>query len=411
MSSSSPQAVIRPPHEKASERWTTSREACSLPVHRWYLFPHSYHPALVDWILDEWRLKEGELLDPFVGSGTTLLAAQDRGMSGLGVDISPFAVFVSRVKLRRFGRDLGSDWELLSGRLDAARVRRHRCRQTDRLLHFFPPAVLESLFEVRCVINELVRAKNRPFFVLALLRSFEKLSHFRRDGGWPKRKTLTAVGRRDVLSEFETRVGEMLQDVSRREQRLPRPRVRIGDARRVQRTGRQFQALITSPPYPNKHDYTRIFEPELLFEFMAASEVRSLRHRTLNSHVEARPRRPRTTDMLSPVAHELVHELEERARDSRVPRMIGAYLQDLHRSLAAASKVLVPSAPMAWIVGNVRYYGLTVPIDELFAEIATRAGFGSVETRVLRYRGNSAQQMGRHGRVPSRESLVTMYNH
>ena len=73
------------------------------PVHRWFTFPHSFSFELVDRLIDEWSLTPGDrILDPFVGAGTTLLAARARSIRSVGVDLSPLAVFASRTKLAAY---------------------------------------------------------------------------------------------------------------------------------------------------------------------------------------------------------------------------------------------------------------------------------------------------------------------
>ena len=73
--------------------WVTPKAAKSQPIHRWYLLPHSFTGDLVHALIDEWHLDETDnLLDPFAGAGTTLLAAKERGIPGSGYDLSPLAV-------------------------------------------------------------------------------------------------------------------------------------------------------------------------------------------------------------------------------------------------------------------------------------------------------------------------------
>jgi tRNA G10 N-methylase Trm11 len=73
------------------------------PIHRWFFFPHSYSPELVKAILDRWRLPHGShILDPFVGAGTTLLVAKERGYSATGFDLSPISLLTSNVKIHTY---------------------------------------------------------------------------------------------------------------------------------------------------------------------------------------------------------------------------------------------------------------------------------------------------------------------
>ena len=63
---------------------------------------------------------------------------------------------------------------------------------------------------------------------------------------------------------------------------------KIGDARRLQ-TKRKFDAIITSPPYPNRHDYTRIDPLEMAFDFISTNQdLKKIRYETIRSHVEAK---------------------------------------------------------------------------------------------------------------------------
>ena len=68
--------------------WLTPREARSEPVHRWFVFPHSYSPALVQHLFEKLGVAEGgTVLDPFCGAGTTLLEASRQGLRPIGVDL------------------------------------------------------------------------------------------------------------------------------------------------------------------------------------------------------------------------------------------------------------------------------------------------------------------------------------
>ena len=66
----------------------TAKKAKLKPIYNWFVYPHSFAPELV-WFLFE-RLKiqpHQRVFDPFVGAGTTILAAKDRQVSGIGLDL------------------------------------------------------------------------------------------------------------------------------------------------------------------------------------------------------------------------------------------------------------------------------------------------------------------------------------
>ena len=164
-----------------------------------------------------------------------------------------------------------------------------------------------------------------------------------------------------------------------------------------------MSAVLTSPPYPNRHDYTRIFALELLLLFLDTQGTVGLRRQSFESHPEARPQRPEYEEYCSPAS---LKRLLGTLRSARVRRMLDGYFVDLYLSLREIARVLKPGSPAALVVGNAQYEGNVLLVDELAAEIGEAAGLICTEIRVLRMRGNSAQQMGRFGRRPSRESVV-----
>lgn len=80
-------------------RWVTPTLLRDAPVHRWFVFPHSYTGDLVETLLKEWNVALGAcVLDPFAGAGTTAVAARAAGMRAVAFDLSPLSVLATRVK-------------------------------------------------------------------------------------------------------------------------------------------------------------------------------------------------------------------------------------------------------------------------------------------------------------------------
>ncbi len=86
--------------------------------------------------------------------------------------------------------------------------------------------------------------------------------------------------------------------------------------------------------------------------------------------------------------------------------MLKGYFEDLYLTLNSAAGVMRRGARMAYIVGNARYSGVNIDVDRILAAIGEQIGLNLEKIIVLRYRGNSAQQMGKYGREKSRESIV-----
>ena len=394
--------------------WATPKPLAAKPIHRWYAFPHSFASELVHALIDEWGLtSKDHILDPFAGAGTTLLAAKERGIPATGYDLSPLAVLVSEVKIGNYNADrLWDLWSQIRRLVDPTHRNPLSTEYPELVRKALPGELLNVFDAIQYAIEGLATTcAERSFFRLALLSTVRQHSRAVADGGW-----LRWVERRSspeqALADFGKRVELMLGDLEESRMHMqgePRWNVRTADARTLPDPGSTYTAVITSPPYPNRHDYTRVFGVELMFAFLDWEQTRRLRYQSFHSHPEAHPERPDTSNYLAPRRlTQLLAELQRHDEDPRVLRMIEGYFLDLYLVLCEIRRVCKLGARIAFVVGNVQYHGTPLPVDELAAEIAEQAGLIPEKLVVVRHRSNSAQQMGEYGRKPSRESVVLM---
>lgn len=71
-------------------------------VHRLHPYLGKFIPQLVEWFLKRYFKVGNWILDPFMGSGTTLVQACELGMPSVGIDISEFNCLVARAKLAKY---------------------------------------------------------------------------------------------------------------------------------------------------------------------------------------------------------------------------------------------------------------------------------------------------------------------
>ena len=386
--------------------WVTPRGAKEKAVHRWYLFPHSFTDDLVHALIDEWSLdRQDRILDPFAGSGTTLLAAREMGVPSDGYDISPLAVLASNAKTVTFSeKRLKKLWQTLQRAL-RSRSRAPMSRTYPELVHkALPEGRLEALDAIATGIEKLgCSSSERDFFRLALISIIPRFSHAVANGGW-LRWLYQGAEAENVTISFKEQVEMMLSDVCDTAFRGNRYwKARVADARVMPASDSMYSAVITSPPYPNRHDYTRIFGVELMFAFHNWEANRALRYQTFHSHPEARPNRPLAKRYKPPKA--LTSSIRD-LTDKRMQCMLEGYFLDMYLCLCEVARVCRKGAKAAFVVGNTQYDGKAILVDEFTAEIGERAGLTCKEIRAVRWRGNSAQQMGKYGRMAARESVV-----
>jgi len=391
-------------------KWATPKRLREQPIHRWFVFPHSYTGELVKAMIDEWGLgAKDRILDPFVGAGTTLVAAKEKGIPATGYDLSPLAVLASRVKSTTYDVSvLRAAWNHLK--------RSVRPQKWNGITNTYPELVVKALpgrllwaFDD---IDKRIRMLQQPeivreFFRLALLACLPKFSRAVAAGGWLKWID-SAMDESLLLPTFETHVELMMGDIEGwRGPRANRWLAAKADARRLPGKRDMFSAIITSPPYPNRHDYTRVFGVELMFAFMDWKETRDLRYQSICSHPESHPRGHRHKEYAPSVSlQDSLAAIRATKPDPRVPRMLEGYFRDMYVCLSKMRQISREEARIGLVLGNAQYCGVPIHVDECVAQIGEQVGLRCKEVRVIRRRGNSAQQMARYGRRPSSESIV-----
>lgn len=390
--------------------WVTPKLLRSQAIHRWFAFPHSFRGELVGSLIDEWGLdEEDRILDPFVGAGTTLVVARERGIPATGYDLSPLSVLCSKVKVSEVDpANIERSWKILGRALSRKEWPRTSQEYSDLVREALPGKLLDAFDYASRRISDLeCEETEKNLFRLALLAAIPTFSRAEATGGWLKWVTKRTPACR-LGAVFGERVRVMVEDLKKpREEKASRCKVLKADARLLPVKKRLYSAVITSPPYPNRHDYTRVFGVELMFGFYGWDRTRDLRYQTFHSHPEAKPVRKRSTsyEVPSRVSH-VVKRLRRLGIDPRVPAMLDGYFLDMHLCLKEIQRVTQKHSPIALVLGNAQFAGIPIPVDELTAEIGENLGLRCAEIRVVRIRGNSAQQMADFGRKPSRESIV-----
>jgi tRNA G10 N-methylase Trm11 len=383
--------------------WLTPRPAKSAPVHRWFVFPHSYAPQLVEWTLDLLDVRaRGVVLDPFCGAGTTLVEAQRLGFRAVGTDLLPLAVLASRAKTKPLRRG-----DVVAGRQAIVRAARSAAPKAPP-----PPTLNRALTPAAYgrLASALRAARGHAAtdcLSLSVLSAASRFSALVADGGW-LRRVEPELASSDVPDAIAEAIGLVEEDIELIDGEPAR--VEIADARRLPLADSSVDAVITSPPYPNRHDYTRVFAVELELGFGLGDTVKDLRYQALSSHPEARPRERPAGYAEPETLHRRIREVTAEHPDGRIPRMLRGYFEDMFAVLSEVRRVLVSGGGAAFVVGNAQYCGVSIPVDEHLADVAEQVGLRVEYVVPLRLRGNSAQQMAAHGRRPSRESAVVVRN-
>jgi hypothetical protein len=332
-----------------SERELPERERTK-HVHRLHPYLGKFIPQLVEALLARHLPAGGRVLDPFAGSGTTLVQALESGLDGCGADVAAFNCLLMRVKTRAY------NLFVLEREVRDALARLERGEGVSGeappyAAEWFAPQAVDELLRFRSLVDGYEHAEVLRVVLARAARSARLTPHFDLDfPRAPQREEYWCHKHRRVCrpveraAHFVRRYGldtvKRIKDFSRVRVRGREAEVLHGDSRELA-FGGPFDGVVTSPPYPGLIDYHG--QHRYAYELLGLDELREL-------------------------------ELGSAARGTG-GAALAAYSEGIAATLANAAASLRSSAPVVVVINDRR---------DLYPAILERAGL-RLETRYRRH--------------------------
>ncbi|GAC1446387.1 MAG: hypothetical protein NVSMB56_04590 [Pyrinomonadaceae bacterium] len=395
-------------------------------AHNWYRFVLSFPPHLVRSYLQRFGLNEdSRVLDPFCGTGTTLVESKKLGVEGVGIEAHPMTYFASNVKmdwtpapsdLIRHARIIAATaknvLEAVSIRdeplspspfiVDLTNAHRTLEPETFKLLltNSISPLPLHKTLVLLDTIevhrDERFYRHERLALAKTLIDSIGNL-HFGPEVGVGQIKQDAAVIN-PWLAAVES-VARDLHELSEFDD--VKYTVHCADARESNEflEPESIDAVITSPPYPNEKDYTRTtrLESVLLGFIKNRADLQTLKRRLMRSNTRTVYKGDRDDDWIADHAevNRIATEIEARRLElgktsgfeRLYARVVKLYFGGMARHLANLRPALRQGANLAYIVGDqASYFRVTIRTGNLLADIADRLGYEVVARELFRSR-------------------------
>jgi len=384
-------------------------------VHDWYRFVLSYPPHLVRDYLTRFGI-DGDIvvLDPFCGTGTTLVECKKLGVASIGIEANPVPCFASRVKV---------DWSVDPDELlhHAERVAEGAAEileadgfdEPDELPLFAKSKPRRSLRKLSHETEKLLLTNSISPLPLHRTLVLLDVLQMMRDERFARYERLALAkalvfGISNLTFGPEVGVGRIKDDVAATLIWMRAVRAMVEDLRVVQKLkstdaivhladSRQalkvlqpnsVDAVITSPPYPNEKDYTRTtrLESVLLGFITKKQDLRALKQDLVRSNTRGVYKSDRDDQLVA--NHDEIQQIAKSIEKRRIAlgktsgferlyaRVTKLYFGGMKRHLADLRAVLRPGARLAYVVGDqASYLRVMIRTGQLLAGIADSLGY------------------------------------
>ena len=246
-----------------SERELPERERTK-HVHRLHPYLGKFIPQLVEVLLGRYFRPRQHVLDPFAGSGTTLVQALESGLDATGVDIAAFNCLLMDVKTRPYNAFV-LEHELREVHSRIPELEQTVAKWAGFVRRWYAPQAARELLAFRAIVDEYEHADVLRVVLARASRSARRTTHF--DLDFPRVPQVSPYWcykhRRECrpidkaahfLRRYTLDTLARLKEFARVRARAREAFVIHGDSCDV-RYGVKFDGILTSPPYPGLIDY------------------------------------------------------------------------------------------------------------------------------------------------------------
>lgn len=383
-----------------------------IPFQRWYPYIEGYSPEFVKYAINNYCDSPKTLLDPFVGTGTTIFAADTLGISTYYSEINPLLQFIIQTKIKVLNLDFQAR-SILAKELENTRKNFRtnlKLYETDKYLtdnyiivfgksKYFPQNTLEKILRLSSFIYDIKLKKSgllSDLLTIATLSSLLPCSYLKKAGDVRYKTEIELT--QSPPEEFEERVDaelvKIVEDILNEGVNLKTSHYFIlSNAKNFGRINSiKIDSIITSPPYLNGTNYFRNTKLELWFlkYLLTKSDLRQYRDDTLTCGINDvnKQLNDKYSNVInnSPILKNCLNELIYKSYDKRIPIMVQSYFSEMNHIFSSVQKHLVNDSKIVIDIGDSIFANVHIQTDEILSELLSSMGYLLIENKLLRKR-------------------------
>nr|WP_281383573.1 DNA methyltransferase [Granulicella aggregans] len=384
-------------------------------THGFHRFPAKYIPRVPAWALDQFALRDSVVLDPFCGSGTTLVETLSRARKGIGLDLDPLACLISRAKttevcpsrIRDLATKLKGKWA------DTAIDLAPPMDDIANFGHWFSSSNWGSLQGLFAAIQRIDCTEEERTFFLCVFSSIIRWVSNADDQTQKTYVSGTLKKSPPIVAPTFWKALEKaisgLEDLSKVRLAGASSVVMRGSATDIPLPDSSVDLIVTSPPYLDSVDYMYNF----MLEYFWLGPLLGVPNRKVFNSM-----RRGVTGAKNPVKQgslslpaclsDLICESE--ISPGRIEAM-RAYCDSMSRHFESASRALKRNGLYVLVIGNSQSTQGALPIHDSLIRLAAEAGFAFQKAFAYRIRRHYMKfpRAGRGG-IITMDWVITLKN-
>jgi hypothetical protein len=367
--------------------------------HGWLRLTPAYSVKIVQQILnDNPNIKQ--VIDPFSGTGTTGLACAEVGIDCDLIDINPFLVWLAQLKTMNFSQQT----------LTSAQDGLNTIRQTfnDPFVFWIPniqyierwwtPNIQQTLAKLyqRIVMQTHLDEHAKGLLLIAFcqkLIDWSNASYGHQSVSFKSAQPMFYLGEDILLDEFCAVCQQIIQDAH--QVLIGKTIVSHADSKSLITT-KTYDAIITSPPYPNRMSYIRELRPYMywLGYLKETREAGEMDWQTIGGTWGIATSRlnhwiPSGIFGDEPDFQKMVSQVHRKS--SLLANYIHKYFEDIFAHLTHLLPHLEMGGQVYYVVGNSKFYDTLIPVETIYAHMLERLGMQDVRVETIRKRNSKKE--------------------
>ncbi len=388
------------------ERLPTNTLSHNYRIQRWANFIAGYSIEFIEACLSDKESSENVVLDPFLGCGTTLVAARNLGFNGVGYEVHPIFYTLAQAKLKNYARDNTSE---IAHQLLTETVPIKWSRDAQKFIaKMYSESNIEAISRAATAVN-LTPAISKPLAVAMFLKACEMACEAQTDGIYKapdsKKNSIS------FQSAVELAVCLFKEDIESDWYKThwvnqPIPDCHLKSAESMaELENNSIGICITSPPYLNNFDFAEMTRlhlyllgwadswkniTQLVRKSLITNTTTALQHKkTHEFQTQKRNSLPfNLREELVLIVDELSEQKKHRAGKKDYDFLVYPYYSQIQLVLQEVFRVLKYGGQVHWVVGDAALYGIHLKTHQHTKTIMETIGFSEVTINFIRKRGH-----------------------